>query len=53
MTEPSQREIDAASKVLHIWGGLRNRYLDNEAIVRRMLTAAAEAREEEARERPA
>jgi len=41
---PSDSEISEASKVLHIWGGLRDRNLDDQAIVRRMLIAASDAR---------
>lgn len=37
---PSEQEISSALRVLFLWGGLRDRHLDEQAIVTRMLVAA-------------
>jgi len=48
--ELTQQEVDAAYGVLRTWGGLRDRHLDSEAIVRRMLLAAAKAKAKQEKE---
>lgn len=41
--EPTALQITKAVHILHIWGGLRDRHLDVDAIVSKMLTAALNA----------
>jgi hypothetical protein len=38
-----REEINAAVKMLYVWGGLRDRHLDADAIVAKMLVAAHNA----------